>query len=222
VAVALYGSNPRAQAIALAGMLQSLQLVQDLAHDGGPADAASFRTCLASVLALDAESAEAVYGGLAGVRPGLAVLLAHLERPLDSRRLAPRRLEQSRYAGSIMKLERRLHARPEVGDALARELAAFATRCDPDLLDALPQVQVLADLYSEHVSPLGPKVMVAGQPGHLRQEAVAARIRALLLAALRAAVLWRQSGGTRLRLLLFRPRLVHIARGLELLAAESP
>lgn len=72
----------------------------------------------------------------------------------------------------------------------------------------------LADLYRTNLSPLKPRITVVGNPLYLQQPGHAQRVRALLLAAVRAAVLWHQLGGRR-RHLLFRPqREVMIARGM--------
>ncbi|SOO34762.1 High frequency lysogenization protein hflD homolog (fragment) [Xanthomonas citri pv. fuscans] len=54
----------------------------------------------------------------------------------------------------------------------------------------------LGGLYAQTISHLRPKVMVQGNPHYLGQAGVVAEIRALLLAALRSAVLWRQMGGS--------------------------
>src|SRR5690606_10474988 len=54
----------------------------------------------------------------------------------------------------------------------------------------------LGSLYADTVSTLRPRVMVQGNPHYLGQAGVVAEIRALLLAALRSAVLWRQMGGS--------------------------
>ena len=54
------------------------------------------------------------------------------------------------------------------------------------------------------VSPLGPRVLVQGNPVYLAQTGVVAEVRAVLLAALRSAVLWRQLGGSLLGFLLRR------------------
>jgi high frequency lysogenization protein len=54
----------------------------------------------------------------------------------------------------------------------------------------------LARLYADTISNLRPRVMVQGNPHYLGQAGVVAEIRALLLAALRSAVLWRQMGGS--------------------------
>ena len=54
----------------------------------------------------------------------------------------------------------------------------------------------LGSLYADTVSTLRPRVMVQGNPHYLGQAGVVAEVRALLLAALRSAVLWRQNGGS--------------------------
>ncbi len=65
----------------------------------------------------------------------------------------------------------------------------------------------LADLYVNTVSTLTPRIIVSGQHGHLTNPANANKVRALLLAAIRSVVLWRQSGGNRFQLLFKRKQL---------------
>ena len=86
--------------------------------------------------------------------------------------------------------------------------------CVVDLAAMRDAVVRLGEVYAELVSPLGPKVMVAGNPVYLSQPGVVAEIRAALLAALRAAVLWRQVGGSWWDLLLSRRRMVETAKEL--------
>ena len=57
-------------------------------------------------------------------------------------------------------------------------------------------LEALGGLYADTVSHLRPRVMVQGNPHYLGQAAMVSEIRAVLLAALRSAVLWRQLGGT--------------------------
>jgi high frequency lysogenization protein len=56
------------------------------------------------------------------------------------------------------------------------------------------------------------KIQVAGNPEHLNVEANQKRIRALLLAGVRAAVLWRQLGGKRRQILFNRKALIQSAK----------
>ena len=69
-----------------------------------------------------------------------------------------------------------------------------------------------ADLYLKTISTLTPRIMVSGSQLHLNNPENASRIRALLLAGVRAAILWRQSGGSRWKLLVRRNALLREAR----------
>ena len=82
-----------------------------------------------------------------------------------------------------------------------------ADKLQAGLLRLAPQAQAqgsthpeviaeLAKLYADTLGTLRPRVMVQGNPHYLGQAGVVADIRALLLAALRSAVLWRQLGGS--------------------------
>lgn len=51
------------------------------------------------------------------------------------------------------------------------------------------------------ISPLGPRIQVTGSPAVLQSPQVQAKVRATLLAGIRAAVLWHQVGGGRLQLM---------------------
>lgn len=178
----------RSRTLALAGLLQSLKLVRQIA-DTGHADADGERAMLDSVFRIDAETADAVYGGVPALRNGLKLLHAQLtDRGRDE--------TLSRLGLSVLRIERGFVADQamarRIGDAL-RDLQATAERqgsLHPDVIGRLGR------LYADTISNLQPKVIVHGNPHYLQQPEVVAEIRALLLAALRSAVLWRQMGGT--------------------------
>ena len=69
-----------------------------------------------------------------------------------------------------------------------------------------------SDPYS---STLRPRVMVQGQARYLEDTVNADRVRALLLAGVRSTVLWRQCGGTRLKLVFGRGHLIRAAGELK-------
>ena len=71
-----------------------------------------------------------------------------------------------------------------------RQAAELGDSGHPDVLASL------GSLYADTISHLKPRVMVQGNPHYLGQAGVVAEIRALLLAAVRSAVLWRQLGGS--------------------------
>jgi high frequency lysogenization protein len=95
----------------------------------------------------------------------------------------------------VLQLERRFVRDPaaeRVHDGILRIApdAGAKGSAHPDVLGAL------GALYASTVSGLRPRIMVQGNPHYLGQAGVVAEIRATLLAALRAAVLWRQVGGS--------------------------
>ena len=193
------------QTLALAAMLQALRQVQSLAHEGR-SDPDALATAVHSVFSRDAESVEAVYGGLEGLRGGLALVHSQLQsasKPLDKERL--------RYLVTLLHLERKLAKRRDLLDRIgqgidrARQQAEHFEPTHESVLGGL------ANTYAETVSTLRPRVLVAGEPAYLENSATADKVRTLLLAAIRSAVLWRQAGGSRLRLLLNRRAMVREA-----------
>ena len=69
--------NDKDRALAFAGILQALQLVQSAAY-GKPYDLEAFQATLTSILLIDAATVEDVYGGAAGVKSGLRLLKTQL------------------------------------------------------------------------------------------------------------------------------------------------
>jgi high frequency lysogenization protein len=73
-------------------------------------------------------------------------------------------------------------------------------------------VSSLASVYTDIISPLAPKIQVAGSQQFLSQPAVQHKVRALLLAGVRAAVLWRQMGGKRRQILFNKGHILEAAK----------
>jgi len=195
-----------ARVIALGGLFQAVNLVRSLATEGD-CDPGELETCMASVFKLESESVADVYGGLANVREGLRVLVAQIDG-------SPRDPVLLRIVFAILRLERSLHRHPAVVEALQGDLQGMQRQL-VHFGPAHPTVLArAADLYAENLSGLRPRVMVIGNPLYLHQPAQVQRIRALLLAAVRAAVLWRQLGGRRWHLLLRPRREAMLARGM--------
>lgn len=195
-----------ARVIALAGVLQACQLVHETATRGR-ADPAAVEASLASVFRIDADSAAEVFGGLAGIRVGLEALLRQFEA-------GERDLALTRLVLGVLRLQRRLARNPRMLRGVREGIDAAQRQVDHFGL-VHPTVQGrLAELYVATLSQLRPRVIVHGNPLHLSNAQVVAQIRSLLLAAVRAAVLWRQVGGGQIRLLLRRREYAMLARGL--------
>lgn len=193
------------RAIALAGVFQAALLTQQAAREGRTEGAAAAAS-LESVFRIDAESVPAVFGGPAGVTLGLQELVRQLGQP------GRQRVEVARYAISLLQLERKLAADPRRLAAIGNGVQIAATRLAQSPATDPDTVAALAELYREQISTLSPRIMVQGDPSLLQRAETGARIRAFLLAGIRAAHLWQQCGGRRWHLLLRRRALIDAAR----------
>lgn len=190
----------RDQTIALAGLFQAAHLVKELAYHG-TANTPAVETSLESLLKIDATSAEDIFGGTFGVLDGLKILRAQLAGQPQGRDM-----EITRYAVALLHLEKKLMKRSDlVGKIQEGIREANAGLEHFPLMHANTQAR-LADIYKRTISTLNPQIIVNGEQMHLRNPETANKIRALLLAGIRAAVLWDQTGGNRLWLLLRRKR----------------
>jgi high frequency lysogenization protein len=192
--------------IALAGVLQACRLVVDLAMRGR-ADASAAQSSLASVFRIDANTAADVFGGVGGARLGLETLLAQFDS-------SERNMPLTRLVLGVLRLERRLARNPRMLGELRSGIERVQRQVDHFGIEHATVQGRLAELYVSTLSQLRPRVIVHGSPVNLSNPQLVEQIRALLLAAVRAAVLWRQVGGSQLRLLLRRREYAMLARGL--------
>ena len=201
--------------IALAGIFQATRLVQDLAFSG-KCDNDDFETCINSLFLTDVATAEATYGSINQLRTGLKALIEQLSANsgAPNQKQSRRQLDTMKYAIGIMVLERKLRKQPDMLQAIFDGTERARRQAEHFSITHENVIASLAHTYSETVSTLLPKIMVNGEHTHLSNPATAARIRALLLAAIRAAVLWRQCQGNRWQLFFKRGRILDEARRL--------
>jgi high frequency lysogenization protein len=186
--------------LALAGLVQALKQVRRVAETG-QADAAVLSTALDSVFRIDAESPDAIYGDVRALRPGLLLLRDYFRSQSDDEFLP-------KLALAVTQLERRFVRDGGMAQEVHERIVALAPEA-ARLGSTHPEVLAgLGKLYAETVSHLRPRVMVQGNPHYLGQADIVAEIRAVLLAALRSAVLWRQMGGSLWDFLLRKRELV--------------
>lgn len=198
--------------IALAGLYQSVDLVSQIARRG-IADSASVSASLTSIFKLDAESYADVFGGTGGVETGLRVLREQLTA--DDRKS---RMERTRYVVTLLYLERKLRRSSSMAELIQQGIAQARQQLAHYDVTHINVINRLADVYQQTVSPLRPAIIVQGDQAYLANPQNASRVRALLLAGMRAAVLWRQAGGTRWRLFIGREALL---RDVEALLANA-
>ena len=153
----------------------------------------------------DADNAADVFGGVPNLRFGLETLVAQVES-------GQRDTGLTRLLINIMRLERVLAGRSDVLRAIREGIETIGRDpADADFAAAIPR---LAQLYASTLSTLRPRILVEGTPRFIADPANVDRIRALLLAAIRSTVLWRQLGGSNWRLFFRHRQYAMMARGL--------
>ena len=193
--------------LALAGLFQAVRLAQLLAREGR-VETSAFAASIQSLLLIDAPSTAAVYGGAAGVKLGLGLLRDKLAGETEAGDI-----EIAKYVISIIHLDGQLRQHPDMQEAVQRGVEAIQEQMK--FFEAAENgetvhprlVEKLADLYTQTISTLSPRIMVNGEHGHLSNPAIAAKVRATLFAGIRSAFLWRQLGGNRWQLLFSRRKI---------------
>lgn len=195
----------RNSTLALAGMFQSAELVRQIARQG-LLDNAPFETSIKSLLQIDADSVEDVYGGLSGIKTGLQILCGQLGSGTT------RNMEVMHYVLGMILLERKLMKRE---DMLASISAAVETAQAQTEMFAYTDPNVigyLANLYTQTLSSFDFRIKVNGEQRFLENQNNADKIRALLLSGVRSTVLWRQKGGRRLQFIFSRKKILRTAQ----------
>ncbi|MCH8497575.1 MAG: high frequency lysogenization protein HflD [Marinobacter sp.] len=193
------------QTLALAGLFQAAAQVQQLAHQG-QVTASSFETCIRSLFATNPPDTLSVYGELRDLRDGLTTLSQVLTNQAQ-----PRDVEILRYGLNLIQLESQLRRRPEMLDIIGQRINQARHTADHFGYSHSNLVSNLASVYTDTISTFRLRIQVTGNPNHLKVEENAARIRALLLAGIRSAVLWHQSGGRRWQLIFARRKVAEHA-----------
>lgn len=188
--------------LALAGVVQAAALVNDVATEGRTDDRFVSST-LSSIIKTEAIDVADVFGGVGGVGCGLRQLAALLGA--DN---TPENLPVLRYTLGLMQLQgkvmrkRQLTGRLENGIDRARQQMHHFGTTHTNVCAGL------ADTYLHTAGMVQPRIMVTGNPTQLQNPRVVNLVRSLLLGGLRAAVLWRQCGGSRWALLFLRASLL--------------
>lgn len=176
----------RGQTIGLAGVMQSAVLVDRFAkvHEYSQTGA---KGLVHGIFETDPQNAAEVYGGLSNLTIGLQALASNkkLSREIIT------------YFNSMLVLQSRLRHSTSHLNIMSSGIENIKGR-----LVHFPMMHeniqlALADLYTQTISKLTPRIYVKGtDPSFLANERHASQIRTLLLAGVRSAILWHQCGGT--------------------------
>lgn len=199
--------NYHDMALALAGLCQAAALINQLATKGEVESQEALRASLYSLLQTEPENTLAVYAGRASnLKLGLETLIEQFTT-MDNANI-------SSYWSNLLGLESSLNR----DDLAKRQLSLRIQRLPQQLEfhhhDLLNEqvLSIFANIYIEVISPLGRKINIIGEARYLQQQLVQDKVRACLLAGIRAAVLWRQVGGSKWWLLFNRGKIVKAAQ----------
>jgi len=203
-------SNYRDITLSLAGVFQAAQQVVNLASKGS-ADERNIEPLIASVLKLDADSCQDVYGNINNLKPGLRLIDAQLRVGASGKSTS-----LGRYVASLLNIERHLNRSVEMQSILATRIVQIKRLTEhASLLDA-NIIHSIAELYKDTISTLPIRVQVIGDQKILQQPEIQDQVRCSLFCGLRSAVLWRQVGGKRRQLLFQRKQLISTAENIML------
>ena len=203
--------------IAIAGIYQAVFLVQKIANTGA-VDEKDFETCIKSIFMIDADKPEDIFEGAANIETGLNTLIGQLGGNIAENN-PPKDIQITKYAIGVMVLEKQLNKNQDMLNELSSGIELAKNQSEHFSVTHENVIANLANLYAKTISTLRPRIMVQGEHMYISNPNQANKIRALLLAAIRSVVLWRQCGGTRWQLILQRKRIIDNAN--DLLANTS-
>lgn len=190
--------------MAFAGILQAIAQVQHIARHGN-SDKDGLAASLNTVLVTNPDTTSDVYADKVALNKGYQLIINQLGDAKD------KDVEVTRYLVGILALERKL-ARGNAMSILSERINQIHRQLHHFEITDEQVIANFAGIYSDIISTLGPKIQISGNPEYLKQSQVQEKIRALLLSAMRSAVLWRQLGGKRRHLVFARKTIVDTAK----------
>ena len=207
--------NSRDQIIALAAIFQAVNQIEKLARQG-ISDSTQFLQCFQSLFSFDADSAQAIYGNISNLADGLKLLEEFLS--VSSIKAST---DMPYYCFSAIKISERILKSADIQELIQQGLLEIQKKSSDFELPVTIQTEKVESLYRDTISNIKPRIMVKGDQRYLSVNENTAKIRALLFCAIRAAVLWRQSGGSKWKIIFSRKALLHQTTDLLTSIADS-
>jgi high frequency lysogenization protein len=192
------------QAMALAAVFQACYLVDQLANTG-EASTAEMEVCIGALLNQNPESLADLFGSEQNLEAGVEAMTVLLGEHKDSELFRATTLVSTI---AVLSIERQLNSRPVMLQNIAEGIDNATRQAEHFSVIHDNVFANIAALYQQTISTLSQRIQVKGNPIYLQQPGVAERIRCLLFAAVRSAFLWRQLGGKRYHLVVYRQALI--------------
>lgn len=202
----------RQQTLALAAIVQAAVLVDQIARTG-QGEPQAIEATIDSVFAFSATTVEEAYGSIENLELGVRGL-----RDLLSGNDYGERKNVMRYCLGILHLHKKLKNDADTSALLRNRLQHTAKQKELISNDINSLSNSVSAIYQDTISKYNFRIQITGSAQELQNANNAARIRTLLLAAIRAGFLWHQAGGSRWKLVLQRNRIFTQTK--QLLATE--
>ncbi|MBI5447534.1 MAG: high frequency lysogenization protein HflD [Gammaproteobacteria bacterium] len=195
--------------LSLAAIFQAAKLVKDVARTG-QVDPLALEISMNSILKIDAQSVLDIYGGAQNLQIGLQEIPRLL-----TKKAKKEDTEIIRYVISLMYLEKKFSKMPALKKTLTRRIAQAQSQAAHFSAQDPHVIETLASAFLQTLGQFRYRIQIVGNVNYLKQTEVVAKIRALLLAGIRATVLWRQMGGNKWQLFLWRKKIIATAKQLQ-------
>ena len=194
------------QTLALASLLQTTALVEQLASTG-TCDSKSNELSLKSIIT-NSTNVEEVFGSPKNLFIGLETMKIALGKKTKSVQ------NIVLYALTLINLEKKLMKNQQLLTQLSSEIDAIKKQ-DFFAISHSNSLARLAELYKSTLGELNPRVMVSGEQIYLTNQHTANHIRALLLAGIRAVSLWKSQGGRTWQLLFNKKKTLKLVKSMD-------
>lgn len=188
-------TNFKDQTLALASMVQSAQLIQQLATTGSMNQPA-FEASMDTLFQFDSATTLDIFGDLSALIMGFKTILEfdkRIEKSPDQVVLY--------YVLSMMKLASKIQKNGDISNKLLKGLEDIQLQTRQFDLSISATSHKIDLLYQDSISNLKPRIMVQGDQRYLSPSDNTSKVRTLLLSGIRAAFLWHQLGGSKWKLI---------------------
>ena len=192
--------------MALAGLLQSATLVNQLASTG-TCDTQGNQASLNSIVTNSTDVTK-VFNSEKDLSTGIGSLKIALGKKTKSMQTVVF------YALSLINLEKKLMKDPALLTKISNEIDSIKNQ-DFFEISHSNSIARLAELYKTTLGNLNPRIMIKGEQIYLSNQHTANHIRALLLAGIRAVSLWKSQGGKTWHLLINKKKTLDLLNTLE-------
>jgi high frequency lysogenization protein len=199
----------RDKTLALAAIFQAAGLANELARKGST-DSSVETFLTQTVLVMDTDNVSEIYPSIDGLKPGLRWLEGCL---LEQGRGLQNAGEIIRIALGVIQVEGQFNEHEGVQNTLRTRLENINRQrvMNPDM-SSTELNNLLGSAYVDSLGQLRFRVQIRGDAKQLQAPGMAERIRAILLAGVRAAWLWRRLGGRRWHLIFTRGQILREIR----------